>query len=191
MTGLQMGFQSPAHDPPAIGIQDDRQVGERLLHVDVGQIGHPELIEAAEDHAARQVGHHLPGMARVRRDRHERPGAQAQQVVLAHKTQHPLVVGRPAFTPQLRGDAPVAVVPVVECQTLDSVTQAGFLLTRRRGLPVAVVAGAADAGEPAHPLDGKIALRLWGRHVLDDGVDTVTPDPLVDGRAAPTRRKAC
>jgi hypothetical protein len=26
-----MGFQSPAHDPPAIGIQDDRQVGERLL----------------------------------------------------------------------------------------------------------------------------------------------------------------
>jgi hypothetical protein len=30
-TGLQMGFQSPAHDPPAIGIQDDRQVGERLL----------------------------------------------------------------------------------------------------------------------------------------------------------------
>ena len=104
---------------------------------------------------------------------------QAQQVVFTQDAQHALVIDRPALPAQLGGDAPVAIVFVVERQTLDGVAQAGFLLTRRRGLPVPVVAGAADATERAHPLDGEVALRRRGRHFLDDRVDAVPPDPPV------------
>jgi hypothetical protein len=44
---------------------------------------------------------------------------------------------------------------------------------------VTVVAGPAEARERAHPFDGEVALRLRGRHFLDDPVDAVTPNPPV------------
>ena len=91
---------------------------------------------------------------------------QAQQVVLAHQPQHALVIDRPALPPQLRADPPIAIVAVRQRQTLDGIAQAGLLLARRRGLPMPVIAGAADARERAHPLDREIALRLAGPSLL-------------------------
>ena len=87
---------------------------------------------------------------------------QAQQIVLAHQPQHAFVVHRKALATQLRGDPAVAVVPVRERQTLHRVTHAGLFLARRRRTPVAVVAGTADAGQRAHPLDRELALRHAG-----------------------------
>jgi hypothetical protein len=60
-------------------------------------------------------------------------------------------------------------------KTLDRIAHAGLFLARRRCLKVAVVAGAADAGQRAHPLDRGKALRQGGCHRFDDFVDPITP----------------
>jgi hypothetical protein len=49
---------------------------------------------------------------------HKRGLAQAQKVVLAHQTQHPLLIGLPAFTPHESADPSVAVVAMLEGQAL-------------------------------------------------------------------------
>src|SRR5882757_7761772 len=78
-----------------------------------------------------------------------------------------------------------------ERHTLDRVTHAGLFRERGRRRPTAVVAGATDAGQRAHPLDRKLALRQRDRHRLDDRVDRVTPVPSLGRRAPLTCRKAC
>jgi hypothetical protein len=47
--------------------------------------------------------------------------AQAQQVVLTHQAQHPLVIGLPAFTPQESANPSVAVVAMLEGQALNGI----------------------------------------------------------------------
>lgn len=74
---LQMRFQGPADHAPAEGIEHDREIDELFLQPDVGNVGYPELVEAARHHAAGQVRHHAPAMARVCRNRHERLLSQA------------------------------------------------------------------------------------------------------------------
>ena len=71
--------------------------------------------------------------------------AQTQQIVLAHQPQHPLVVHCKPSRPQLRGDPSIAVVPMRQRQLLDRIAQARLFLARRRGLPMTVIAGTADA----------------------------------------------
>src|SRR5580658_8666662 len=56
---------------------------------------------------------------------------------------------------------------------------------------MAVVAGAADAGESTHSLHRERALRQRGRHRLDDRIDPLTPGPVLGWRGSLTCRKAC
>ena len=62
---------------------------------------------------------------------------------------------------QLLGDVAVAatIAAVGQHQPLDRVARRGVVLTRRAGLPEAVIAGAADARHPAQALDRDLALR--------------------------------
>ena len=55
--------------------------------------------------------------------RHERLLAQAQEIVLAQKPQHPLVVDLPALAPQERPEPAVAIVPVRQGQMLQAISQ--------------------------------------------------------------------
>ena len=104
---------------------------ELLLQADVGDVRHPQLVETGRDHAARQVRHHPPAMARVCRRRHEGSFSQAQQIVLAHQAQHPFVVHGKAFAVQLRRDPAITVVRIRQRQALDGVAHLSLFLVRR------------------------------------------------------------
>jgi hypothetical protein len=88
-------------------------------------------------------------MPRLRRARYERPLRQAQQIVRPHQPQHALVVHHHAITTQLCRNAPIAVVPVCQRHTLHGIAHTHLLLQRRGILQIPVVAGAADARDPA------------------------------------------
>jgi hypothetical protein len=82
---LQMGLQGPSDYAPAKRVEHDGEIGELFPHANVGDVGHPELVEAGQDDVARQVRHHPPAVVRVGRGRHEGSPPQAQQIVLAHE----------------------------------------------------------------------------------------------------------
>jgi hypothetical protein len=49
----------------------------------------------------------------------ERDLTQAQEVILAHQSQHPFVIGLPVFAPEQSGNPPVAIVAMSDCQALN------------------------------------------------------------------------
>src|SRR5436190_11700527 len=98
------------------------------------------------------------------------------------------MVHRPAFPPQQRGEAPVAVVPVTDSQALEHIPQLYLFPFGSDAPPVPVVTRAADARQRAHPLDGQAALR--GRHRVDEREDAVAPRPPLGRGGSLTCRKA-
>ena len=96
----QRSIQFPAHHLAREGIQDHRQVDELALQPDVGDVGHPKLVDAGQLHPAGQIQIDLQLVIRVRGD-HERLRLHRQQVVLAHQPRHALVVHQHAAAPQL------------------------------------------------------------------------------------------
>jgi hypothetical protein len=72
-------------------------------------------------------------------------------------------------------DPSVAIVAMLEGQTLNRVPKASLFLAGRRLLPMPIIAGSADASELAHALDSDLALGPRRRHRLDDFVDAVPP----------------
>jgi hypothetical protein len=132
-------------------------------------VGDPELIEAAQDHAAGKIGNEAV-MSGVRRRWGKRDLTQALEIILPHQSQYPLVISLQAFALQESGDPPVAVVAMLNCQALNGIAQPSLFLTWRRQLPVSIVPGATDAGELAHSLDPDIALRAKRHHRLEMAV---------------------
>jgi hypothetical protein len=128
-------------------------------------------------------------MVGLRGGRHEAAPAQAQQVVVAHQPQHPLVIDCPALALEQLQQAAIAVVPVLQGEVLEPVAQFRLFAARRHGPPVAVIAGPVDLGQRAHPVHAQAALRL--RHCLDEGVDAGAPDLWVVRRTVSKCRKAC
>src|SRR6059058_71386 len=94
----------------------------------------------------------------------------------------------PAFPPQQRGEAPVAVVTVTDSQALEHIPQLYLFPFGSDAPPVPVVTRAADARQRAHPLDGQAALR--GRHRVDEREDAVAPRPPLGRGGSLTCRKA-
>src|SRR5581483_130536 len=90
-----------------------------------------------------------PVMPRVSCWRNKCPLGYAQQVVLAHDAQNALLVDRPTGTLQINGNPPVSVLPVLQCRSLYGITQLGLFQPWRRCLPMPIIAGPADAGQPA------------------------------------------
>src|ERR1700677_228279 len=123
--------------------------------------------------------------------RNERLGAQAEQIVLAHQSEHALGVDDMAFAPQLRGDPTVAVMTMREAEPLNVVAHVRVGAGRLIDLEAPVVAGARNSAQPAQPLDVGVvvglALRLRRAHLFDDRVDLVAM-PL--GGVASMSRKA-
>src|SRR5262249_59892870 len=73
-------------------------------------------------------------------------------------------------------------------QRLRDTAQLRFFRARRAPTPVAVVAGAAHAGQGAHPFDRERALRRRPR--VEEREDAVAPRPPLGGGGALTCRKA-
>ncbi len=94
-----------------------------------------------------------------RRLRDERPPAEGEQVVLARQAEHPLGVDDEALTPELMGDATIAVMAIVERDALDEVAQVGVVAFRSLGREPAVVAGARYAAQGAQTLNVGVLLR--------------------------------
>ena len=76
-------------------------------------------------------------------------GAQAEEIVLAHQSQHALGVDDLSFAPELRGDPPVTIVTIGEAEPLDGIAQFHIGARRRVRLEMPVIAGARNAAEPA------------------------------------------
>ena len=75
----QVDLQRPADDPTAEGVEDHGEEGKLLEQPQVGDVGHPELIEPGDLHAPREVRDDPPVMAEsvvagtnARRRRHSR-----------------------------------------------------------------------------------------------------------------------
>jgi len=179
----------PTHHAPAVGIEDDRQIGEVLGETHIGDVRNPELVDGRGLELARQIGIDAEAVVAVRRCRNERPASQAQQIVLAHQPQNPLVVDAPALALEQRRDPAIAVMPLRKRQALDRVAQLGFLQTRRRGPPMPVVARPAHLQQGTHPLHRQSALPL--RPGLDEAMDAVPPDRSLGRREVSKSCKAC
>ena len=74
-----------------MGVQDYRQIDERLTQPDVGDVGRPELIHADDPREGAEMRIDGQEIARIG-GQHEAPLAHRQQVVLAHQAQHFLVL---------------------------------------------------------------------------------------------------
>ncbi len=134
---------------------DAGQVDERRRQADRGQIGDPGLVEAAERGALEQVGIRAVAVGRVGRH-DEAPLELAQQGLLAHHAQHPLVIDRspfPARSAQCMGHPPVAVAGEVQHDPLDGVASGDPLRycgsPIRDGMRVMRVVPPAAEAEPA------------------------------------------
>ena len=128
--------------------------------------------------------------------RNEGPGAQAEQIVLAHQPQHPLGVDDQALPAQRLGDAAIAVMAVRERVALDQIAQVRVVARWRVRAEMAVVAGARHAAQPAQALNvgvvlGK-ALRLERDHFFDDRVEMGAPPfGVVASQSRKASRKKC
>jgi len=100
---FQRSVQRPADDAARVSVQDDSQEYELVTEPDVGDVRHPQLIGARQDHVSRQVGVDLAFVVGVGGS-HEFPPAHAQQVVLPHETAYPFGIHHPAVPTQLLGD---------------------------------------------------------------------------------------
>ena len=76
-------IQRPTDHAARVGVQDHRQEHELVAQPDVGDIGHPQLIDAGQHHFARQVRIDLARVVGIGGD-DELPLPHAQQVVFAH-----------------------------------------------------------------------------------------------------------
>ena len=104
----QILAEFPADHPPRISVHHDRQIQERFSQAHVGDVGHPELIDAGELHAGGQVRIHRIAMLGIGGE-DEPLLTHRQQVVGAHEPQHALVVHHHSPVAQFRGHAAITV----------------------------------------------------------------------------------
>lgn len=122
------------------------------LQPDVGDVGHPELVDAGGRHPSRQVRIDRPSVVGICRHHHELPPAQTKQVILAHDPVNSLVVHAPSAIAQLARDARPAVTGELDCNPLDLVPQIQVPIDCFRSVPPAVESGPAHQRQPAQPL---------------------------------------
>ncbi len=97
----QRSLQLPAHHFARVGIENHRQVDKLALQPDVGDVGHPKLIDPGQLHPAGQIQIDLQLVIGIR-GHHEGSRLHRQQVVLAHDPRHSLVVHQHPAPPQFR-----------------------------------------------------------------------------------------
>ena len=144
---FEMAGQRPSDDPAREGVEDNRQINEGLGEAHVSDVGDPYLIETRGLEAARQIGRDVEPMPTHRRLRDERAPAKGKQIVLVRQAQHPLGVDQEALTPELMGDAAIAVMAIVERDALDEVAQVGVVAFRRLGREMAIISGARHGAQ--------------------------------------------
>ena len=154
-----MLLQRPTNHSSAERIKQNCQERKLFQQSNIGNIRHPELIEAGWNHAACEVRHHRPLVARIRRYRHKRTRPQAQQIVLSHQPKHAFEVNRNAMPiKKLPPYPPISITAVRKGHALHDIADRCLFLPWRRCSPLAVVASAAYSRELAQPLD-----RRWPR----------------------------
>src|SRR5438034_10338131 len=52
---VQSPIQRPAHNASRINIEDHRQINKLLSQTNIGDIGHPKLVDSAQLHPPRQI----------------------------------------------------------------------------------------------------------------------------------------
>ncbi len=198
----EAAVQRPADYFAREGIQHQGQVDELLEEPDVGNVGHPKLVDCGQLHALGQVQVDFRLMVRLGGDG-EGLGLDAEQVILAHQPQDPLMVDDHAAAVELGRDPPVTVAhpvdedlspgtPVAAAMFKDDLLHGAahfhFLFAGVTLLKKTIESGAADLGQPAHRLDTKAAVR---RHLFPDYFpDAVSPEPVAVRRRASTFSQA-
>ena len=119
---LHRPVQRPADHAAREGVEDHRQVHELVPQPNVGDVGHPELVDAGQHHLARQVRIDLAAVVGIGRH-DELPLPHAQQVVLAQQPVNPFGIHRPAPPAQLGRDPRPAVAGPLQRDPLDRVAQ--------------------------------------------------------------------
>jgi len=106
--------------PPRKGVQDRRQIDEAGPDANIGYIGKPHLVQAADIGPFDEIG--IPGEA-VFAVGGLRPVAldPAEQIALSHQPQHPLVVYWPLFPFQLLRYPPVTIAWKLKTNSLNAV----------------------------------------------------------------------
>src|SRR6266567_2848724 len=168
--GLQRARQAPAHHPPRVGIHHRRQIDELPTQADIGQVGHPRLIQAGQPSppAIRQpVGIDPPTVRAVGRLRPP-PLQLTQQALLAHDPQHPLAVDVPALALQMLGYPPITIAGKLQHYPLHRCAQRErtfFWSVARCALGIAcigtpIMAPPVEAQQRARPLDRHLGKAL-------------------------------
>src|ERR1019366_3438288 len=162
-----MPCDRPSDHPARMCIQHYSDIDKLLLQSHIGDIGHPEFIGVSRHQPARQVRPQPPTMLRIGGRRYKPPRAQAEQIVLAHQTQHPLGIDAVPALPQLLLHSPITAEPLGHDYLLDSIAQCCVRLPRRRGFPMPIKPCTAHPAQLAHSFHAEAAL----------------PGPLRDQRA--------
>jgi hypothetical protein len=135
------------------GIQDHRQEHELILQADVGDVGHPELVDVGYHHLPGQIRVDLPPVVGIGGD-DELSFPHAQQIVFPQDAVHPFRIHRPAAPPQLGGNPRAAVTRPLQGDALNGVPQIHVRIRPRLAVSVETVeAGPADPAQLHHPLD--------------------------------------
>src|ERR1017187_184289 len=182
----QILFELPAHHSSRIGVHHDRQIQKCLSQPHVGDVGHPELIDARELQPGSQVRVHRVSVPRIGGE-DESLFAYGQQVVGAHQPQHAFAIGHDSLVPQLLSHTAVTVATILQHDLLDEVAQRDVRLARLVLFVLAV------ESSPAHARDLAGVARLEAlklHHVSDLCVDAVAPVPVLFRRNSLTRLKA-
>ena len=127
----QRALQRPADRLAREAVDHHRQKHKLGPQPDVGDVGYPKLVDAAESHARRQVDEHWLLMLRI--------GGQnilaipnRQQVVFSHNPGHPFVIDAHSLPMQLGRDPPVTVTPMMcQCDLLNADPLLHLRLVRR------------------------------------------------------------
>jgi hypothetical protein len=114
--------KSPSDDAARVSVQHDRQIYKLLTQSYVGDIGHPQLVDGSEFHAARQIRIDRQIMTRICSG-DKRAAAHAQQVVFTHHPQYALVIDTEIAPQQLRGNAPIPIARRLQRNLLHFVPQ--------------------------------------------------------------------
>ena len=116
-------------------------------------------------------------------------GLDAEQVILAHQAQDPLMVDDHAAATEFDRNPPVTVAAAMyEDDLLHGAAHFHFFFARVAWMEKTIKSGSADLGQPAHRLDTKAALR--GHQFPDSFPDAVSPEPVAVRRRASTFSQA-
>src|SRR5215831_17046224 len=150
----------PAHTAAGKGIQNTGQVHKGAAQADIGQIGDPGLIRSREHSGCQHIGIDRKPMPRIGGLDDKAFLEMTQERLLAHDTQHSLVIDYPPQPMQGMGDTTIAVAWKLQDEVFNLIAQGHLLGIVFRLSETLIIPASTDCKELTEALDRKFWMPL-------------------------------